>query len=628
MDNGNCNVCSDNKLDLEKTTCTCNSYYYLTQDLNCSSCSEGCISCILGENGGSYCLHCNSDMVLSNNQCIRCPEHCYSCKIDPDDPTKTKCILCQNDYLLLNGQCKYCGDGCTRCAIDQNDQIICLECGKDKYTLNPEKNCTYCPSRSNLGEGCNKCQYNEMKNDYECLECEPVNTYSINYDSYYSYIKIKSQCLSNRDSSQVYLYGCLEANFIEDDKYECLKCRQYYIYIIDEKICKNYYEISLSSYCLEARNIGNQLTPNYTCTKCTTNETVLFTDSNGISDCVYRANDLAYCAEGKEDENTGKAICTKCVSFAHLNEESFCECDSDSFGRDNFFCYKCDDEIRGNLGCVANEGCEYNALNWQLNCNKCKINYFKDTNGQCVSCSYRLQFCNKCHLDDEDQFVCDECLDNYVYNKYEKKCEFNCQEYPDIAPGCIICNEEYKLKRKCQACKPGYFKTDDESCVFCRGEKYGGPACDNCTKDEKDSSIICAKCEGNGFVKNSKGQCYFSPEGLIENCANYRFKIIGDEEKLVCAFCKMGYYLDTNGNCVSFVQYLDLIDNCIEITYNIGEMFIIYSLPNEIIYRYYYNNKDEYMTRSDQAYGYNETYLEFMNKNLRMINHKITGECT
>ena len=617
FDNGHCEVCSDNELDLEKSTCHCDSGYFLTQDRSCSFCVEGCEKCVRAENGGYYCFYCSSGRVLNNNQCISCPENCDSCIIDPDDNTQTKCTSCKYRYLLLNGQCEYCGDGCTKCEFDQNNQIVCLECGYDYYTLNSEKTCTHCPSIGSLGVGCAKCQYNEIKKDYECLGC-------ISYSNSYSYIKNKFQCLSNTDSSQMYLQGCLEANFIEDDKYECLKCRQYYIYITDEKICKDYYNINLSSYCLEARNIGTQLAPTYTCTKCS-GDTIFFTNSNGISDCVDPENNLAYCTEGKEDENTGNAICTKCVPSAHLNEESFCECDHDSFGKRNLFCYKCDDENYGSLGCEANEGCEYRTENWQLNCNKCKSNYFEFTNGQCYACSEEWEFCNKCHLDDEDQIVCDECIDNLVYNKYEKRCELNCQEYPDVAPGCIICNEEYKSKRKCQACKPGYFKTDDESCVFCRGEKYGGPACDNCIKDEKDSSIICENCEGYDLVMNSKGKCYFSPEGLMDNCANYRFKKIGDEEKFVCAFCKDGYYLDTNGNCVYFLQYLDLTENCYHITYHIGEIFISYYSPTDLNF-YVYEN--EFYISSSNAYRFNETYLEFINKNLRMINHKITGECS
>ena len=60
-----------------------------------------------------------------------------------------------------------------------------------------------------------------------------------------------------------------------------------------------------------------------------------------------------------------------------------------------------------------------------------------------------------------------------------------------------IKNEEYKLKGKCQTCKLGYFKTKDESCIYCRSEKYGGSECDKCGYAKNGEDIICEKCMEN-----------------------------------------------------------------------------------------------------------------------------------
>ena len=49
-----------------------------------------------------------------------------------------------------------------------------------------------------------------------------------------------------------------------------------------------------------------------------------------------------------------------------------CECESDSFSKNNLFCYLCDDRYQGNPGCNNTEGCEYKLNVDQLNCNKCK----------------------------------------------------------------------------------------------------------------------------------------------------------------------------------------------------------------------------------------------------------------
>ena len=625
--NGYCIICSDDLTDIDPSKCYCQPSYFFDKNNTCSFCIEDCSNCIYTENDQiAYCLGCDSGTILYNNKCLKYPENCISCEVDPDDTSKTKCNICDSGYFLINDQCQSCGDGCSRCILDQNYNIDCLECVTNYYTFSPEKTCIECSSISSLGNGCSFCRYNESKTSYECLECEHYYENYLNgrvYNSDYSYIKNKYQCLRNDDSGQKYLYGCLEANFIEIDKYECLKCKYNFIPLINDKTCKSRYEVGLSDYCLEALNIGDELNPTYSCNKCN-NETVLLTSSNGTSDCVERSGNLAYCLRAKE-ENTAN-ICTECVSLGHLTEQNtVCQCDSDSFGFKNLACYKCDDEEnKGNIGCEAIEGCEYRPQNEQLNCNKCKKGFFEFTKGQCFPCSNELEFCNECHLDENSQFICDGCMDNFIYNKYDKICELNCQEYPEVFPGCIICNEEYKSKKKCQACKPGYFKTEDESCVYCRNEKYGGPACDRCAKNVDNGEIVCAICEGEDKFLNSKGKCYFNQDDSLKECVTYKFKIIGGEEKLVCAFCKDGFYLDTNGNCVSFLDYLEKIDNCYSHYYEIGKINIYYDLSNSLEY---FVNENEFYVSSYNAYQFNESFLEFVNSNLRQIDHLLTAEC-
>ena len=63
-----------------------------------------------------------------------------------------------------------------------------------------------------------------------------------------------------------------------------------------------------------------------------------------------------------------------------------CQCNSDSFGRLDKYCYKCDDDREGNPGCITEKGCTYNEENEQLNCQQCKDDYFNYTKGQCYSC--------------------------------------------------------------------------------------------------------------------------------------------------------------------------------------------------------------------------------------------------
>ena len=83
------------------------------------------------------------------------------------------------------------------------------------------------------------------------------------------------------------------------------------------------------------------------------------------------------------------------------------------------------------------------------------------------------------------KLICDNCINNiYMLNTDNNQCELNeCEEYPEISPGCIICKDnlnKYKENNKCQRCKYGYFKTREEKCIYCRSEQYGGPGCNEC----------------------------------------------------------------------------------------------------------------------------------------------------
>ena len=232
-----------------------------------------------------------------------------------------------------------------------------------------------------------------------------------------------------------------------------------------------------------------------------------------------------------------------------MNESDICQCNSDSFATLTMWCDKCDDEYYGNIGCIASEGCNYYYDNDRLDCNECKSDYFSYTKGQCLPCSEEIEYCNKCHYDNStEKLICDSCRNNSLHlslNKETNKCEFkNCEEYPEIAPGCIICDdklEEYKSKNKCQSCKIGYFKTKDDSCIYCRSEKYGGPACFECDYKKNDilqetENIKCIFCPNRYHALSSDGKCYDCRLHLSFGCEKCKFtkNEIDNTEKLVC----------------------------------------------------------------------------------------------
>ena len=391
---------------------------------------------------------------------------------------------------------------------------------------------------------------------------------------------------------------------------------------MNETICKSLEDLGLSSSCLDIEKLGNAEAPFYSCASCPYNYISIKLDSKGKKDCAYKNNNLTYCSEGEADKD-GNNKCTKCVENAAFNSDSgVCECNSDCFGR-NGLCYKCDDKNYGDIGCKASKGCKINQYGYNFVCNECKEGYYLK-NEKCNFCSNEIYNCQKCHLDINTSAVkCDECKDIYTLNTFfdnstnstKDECVLNnCKEYPEISPGCVICDDkldEYKKNKKCQSCKYGYFKTKEESCVYCRSEKYGGPACYECEyeedKDGKETdNIICKDCfSSNSYTSDSfnsiissDGKCYSYKYDLSELCMICDFsKDEKNSKELKCLLCKEGYYVDSDGKCTKFLDKIETIPNCNLHEFTIDNFtFRFYNSPSIGInpYNSFYTNENNY----------------------------------
>ena len=625
---GYCHICS---LDLKPDYCWCHGGYVLEGN-TCRKCQDSyCAECELNkETDTTRCLRCYDGYTLNSaNQCVPCEEGCRYCYLDQN--TNPECFYCYSNKFLPNeDKCLICPPGCSECEYDNNKkESVCITCDTN-YVLDPEtKECRYCESISDTGEGCRTCEYNPLNKKYECKSCHSSSHYySSGYYYYYTnyvYIINKFQCLSNTNPEKIGLYGCLIAEYQQDsDKYKCLECKNTtytgFIPVITDQSCIDRFLVGLSDKCLEAEKIGDS----FSCTKCDINYTLVQDSLTNIKQCYEREDTLSYCLEGKLDN--GNLICTKCLNNSELNENNICSCNSDSFSKDIKRCYKCNDIYKGNSGCDEPKGCDYFSANDQLNCKNCKEGYFEYTEGQCFLCSNEISGCNKCHYDKTDKkLICDSCLDNiYILNKEENKCELNeCEEYPEISPGCVICKDklnEYKDNSKCQRCKYGYFKTKEGKCIYCRSEEYGGPGCDECGYEKNENgietnNIICKGCYPNNLlfynnynsyyhyyryyyyyydtyyydydyyfrndyyysydsfysknksynttILSSKGKCYDCKILFSEACVQCDFiKNSEGKENLKCTACSLGFYLTPEGNCVNFTGLITEIEKC------------------------------------------------------------------
>ena len=679
---GECHICSS---DLMPDFCRCSSNYFLRDD-SCVHCQDNfCSECVFNEETATTkCLRCYAGYTLnSENQCVSCEERCNYCYLDNNN--NSFCFNCESKkYLPDSSKCLVCSNGCSECEYDSDKkEAICTKC-YDYWTLVEKDNqCNYCRSISETGEGCGNCLYNTSSEKYECKTCD--YTYNLGYYHYdYAYVKNTFQCLSNTNPERIGLYGCILSQYIQSsDKYECLECKNYtdnyFIPVTTDKSCIIPSSVGLSNICLESEKIGDS----YSCSKCKSNYTLVQDISTGIKKCYEREETLSYCLEGKLED--GNFMCTKCVDNS-LPHNNICSCNSDSFSKDTKWCFKCNDLYKGNSGCDETKGCDYFSANDQLNCKECKDGYFEYTEGQCFLCSNEIPNCDKCHYDNTNKkLICDSCKEIYDLNIEDNICQLKeCEEYPEISPGCVICKDkldEYKEKNKCQKCKYGYFKTKDEKCVYCRSEQYGGPGCDECgyQLDEngiETDNIICKGCypnylnfssktndyfyyyydyynnhyhygygsysnylyqydyshyfnyyyhnnSYNTILLSSKGKCYDCQILFSDACVKCGFiKNENGIENLKCIICSAGYYLSPEGNCVNFTGLINDIPNCDSKILNLGNLeFWIY----EDYYGYYYNYHSYYIYFRD---GLNlSDYNAYISEIILQEKEKLDSEC-
>ena len=304
-------------------------------------------------------------------------------------------------------------------------------------------------------------------------------------------------------------------------------------------------------------------------------------------DCLQPVGELIRCLEAIEDE-IGNRQCIKCVSdfqfiYSIDYNKNICDdkCDPVSFFKWGW-CHKCDDKYYGNPGCLLEEGCNYKSGNDELDCKICKSGYFNYTYGQCFSCSKENYPCIECHLNTSRlKFECDKCIDGFVLIEEDKKCVVNtCDEYPEVTQGCIICLDkvnQLKPQNKCEACKKDFFKTKDESCVYCKARNNGGPACELCEyakyeNGTETNEIRCKYCP-QGNILSSDGKCYNCKNELgiaCNNCTFVKDENKNNSEKLVCNECLKEYNLSPNKHCIHFQSYYKLIPHCANYYYNIN----------------------------------------------------------
>jgi len=337
--------------------------------------------------------------------------HCIEC-----DNEQEICNKCENGYFVLFGgyQCLPCNDkqygdpacegNCDSSRYSQIQRVLCDKCKEGYYSI--EGICTRCDVGS---PWCAKCSYEfsleRNKKIYTCLECVD------GLNGEYRVSKVDGIC--RRCTLPLH---CLECRYkIGTNDVECIKCRNDYILIKNDYICKLPSEVNLNESCEEATRLENG---HYSCNKCRNENYALIIRFNSINDCYPAENEILNCDSGYEDENNN-LYCTKCrQNYYFIWNKEYQNNICDQCASDYFFnydldipgCYKCDDENGGGqIGCNPKKGCSYIPVDNHLYCNSCKTGYFLN-DWQCLTCSKKDINCIECDFNfTDDKFRCNKC---------------------------------------------------------------------------------------------------------------------------------------------------------------------------------------------------------------------------
>ena len=170
------------------------------------------------------------------------------------------------------------------------NEVKCKTCESYNILNETINRCISCPSH------CPKCYFDE-NNTFYCDSCD------------FNYVLNESQlCESCSNNEEIGGEGCLECKY-ENGKNKCTKCRDDYIFIENDMVCKLPSEINLNEICERATRLQNN---EYSCINCRKGNYTLMTNYNNTKDCYISKDEFFNCVEGYEDIN-GKKCCNKCI---------------------------------------------------------------------------------------------------------------------------------------------------------------------------------------------------------------------------------------------------------------------------------------------------------------------------
>ncbi|CAD8107708.1 unnamed protein product [Paramecium sonneborni] len=209
-----CRICQNENLCLN-----CLLGYTLNFENLCVACLDNCQEC----NNQLSCEFCKDGFYYESMLCKKCSDNCKTCSIQVD-----YCLSCNNNYSLINNQC-ICGLGyyeidynCFQCkhpCIQCSNENTCLQCAQIQYLNLSDQNTCVC--QNGLYWSIDKC----IQCHSTCKTCNETNTKCLSCDQSLNRILNNNQCICATNYFQSDLNTCIscdseQGKLIEDCKYK------------------------------------------------------------------------------------------------------------------------------------------------------------------------------------------------------------------------------------------------------------------------------------------------------------------------------------------------------------------------------------------------------------------------
>ena len=408
-------------------------------------------------------------------------------------------------FLLEKANSLKCGEeeieNCLECGIDTNSNT-CIKCQENHFLFFNDLYCLPCDDPIYGIQTCKgNCNITFYRN-YNTLMCKEN-------DCKEGYQNVEGKCKTCSDG----LEGCKTCiikpgSYAFYPSYKCSEC------ISDE------YKLNSDGKC---KKCNVQF-----CEKCHFN----FNEPE-CDECwegYYLSDDHKECKRCKDYVNIENGYCTICSDDQTDFEKATCTCYNGYTLKDQFTCVECPDHC---------QYCIFSKTKNEIICKLCYEDSILNSENSCIYCG---EGCTSCNLEEDSTPTCTKCdSGSILINGKSEKCPNNCEK----------CHSDEENKIICDECKYEYGLDSSGKCIKCSSiNKEGMSECLKCGYNKTTNQLDCYECKTHN---NGYGQIYYSAYIInTYQCLNNL-----DESNLDLYGCMEAYKNGDKYECLKCSNYTD-----------------------------------------------------------------------